>query len=160
MVSDLTHSFPLSWAHTSRWGCWLSSQIIYSLAAACFGFISAVFFAVGSAFLSQSKAVAQARTYWGFNLAYAKAIVSQSAQYAVGALLLFLAFLLQVVAALASPAVLQSQHLVLSSAWLFVPTVLAAVGIPSWLGCRWLTKWRLAKVLEELPNGVGSESQS
>jgi hypothetical protein len=136
----------------------LSSQIIYSLAAACFGFVSAVFFAVGSAFLSQSKAVAQARTYWGFNTAYAEAIVSQSAQYAVGALLLFFAFLFQVVAALASPTIPHSQCPVLSSAWLFVPAVLTAVGFPSWLACRWLTKWRLAKVLVELPNGGDSES--
>ena len=138
----------------------MSLQIMFTLAAACFGFVSAVFFAVGSAFLSQSKAVALSGTYWGFNSALAESIVSQSAQYAIGSLLLFVAFLFQVVAVLTSPAIIQVQCLVLSSAWLFVPLLLAAVALPSWLSCKWLTKWRLQKVLAELQVRVNNANQS
>ena len=83
-------------------------------------------------------------------MATTEAIVSQSAQYAIGALLLFFAFLLQVVAALASTTIPQSPYLLLSSAWLLVPSVLAVIGLPSWFLCRWLAKWRLEKVFAEL----------
>ncbi|WP_300452772.1 hypothetical protein [Accumulibacter sp.] len=128
----------------------MSSQTLYSIAAACCGFISAIFFAVGSAFTSQQKIVALSGTYWNFNPVFAAAAVSQSTQYAIGALLLFVAFLLQVVAALAPPTIPQAQCPVLANAWLFVLSILAVIGLPAWLSCVLLTKWRLKKVLEEL----------
>jgi hypothetical protein len=120
------------------------------LAAACFGFVSAVFFAIGSAFLSQSKIASLSGTYYRFNSAIAASIVSQSTQYLIGAVLLFFAFLFQVVSALASPAIIQSTSPVLASVWLFVSSVLVAIGLPSWLICNYLTKWRLDRVLTEL----------
>ncbi|MDO9106788.1 MAG: hypothetical protein Q7U57_17740 [Methylovulum sp.] len=134
----------------------MSEQTIYSLSAACFGFVSALFFGIGSAFLSQSKTVALSGTYWGFNSALAASVVSQSAQYAIGALLLVVSFVLQVLVVPASQANHQWQCPVLVSAWLFVPSLLATIGLPSWLACKYLTKWRLARVLKQLKNKKSS----
>ena len=132
----------------------MSEQAIYSIAAACFGFVSALFFGVGSAFVSQSKTVAMSGTYYSFNVALAEALVSQSAQYAVGALLLVVSFVLQVLAVPASQAIHQWRCPVLASAWLLVPSFLAPIGVSTFYLCRWLTKWRLEKVIKEIMKGL------
>jgi hypothetical protein len=128
----------------------MSVQTICSLLAACFGFVSALFFGVGSAFLSQSKTVALSGTYWGFNPVLAEATVSQSAQYAIGALLLVFSFILQVLVVPASQANHQWLCPVLATAWLLVPVSLAVIGLPSYLVCKYITKWRIARVLKAL----------
>lgn len=66
----------------------MTEQTIYTLLAACFGFISAVFFGFGSAFTSQTKMVTLSKTYWYYNKEYADSTVSQSTQYATGALII------------------------------------------------------------------------
>ena len=133
----------------------MSEQAIYSIAAACFGFVSALFFGIGSAFLSQSKTVAMSGTYYSFNIALAEALVSQSAQYAIGALLLVVSFVLQVLAVPASQATHQWRCPVFASAWLLIPTFLFAIGVPAFFLCKWLTKWRLAKVIQQIKKEVG-----
>ena len=74
----------------------MSEQLAFTLLAACFGFVAAVFFCVGNAMNSSDKILLQATPFWGFSEPLARALASQRAQYAVGALLLVSSFLLQV----------------------------------------------------------------
>jgi hypothetical protein len=80
----------------------MTEQTALNLVSACFGFVAAIFFCIGSAFTSHEKLVALSKTYWGYNLEFAKATVAQSTQYAIGGLLLLFSFVLQVVATQAS----------------------------------------------------------
>ncbi len=80
----------------------VTEQLAFTLLAACFGFVAAVFFCVGNAMNSSDKILLQATPFWDFSEPVARALASQRAQYAVGALLLVVSFLLQVAAALAS----------------------------------------------------------
>ena len=128
----------------------MTEQTIYTLLAACSGFISAVFFAFGSAFTSQAKMVALSKTYWDYNKEYANSTVSQSTQYAIGALLLIISFSFQVQAVLASATIFQTSCLVLTNPLLFAICAVLSIGIPAFFVCRLLTKWRLAKVIAQL----------
>ena len=132
----------------------MTEQTIYSLLAACFGFISALFFGVGSAFTSKVKMVSLSKTYWGYNQEYAAATVSQSTQYAVGAVLLVVSFALQVQATLVTTAIIQVQCPVLAKPILFVFLSLLSIGFPAWFACSLLTKWRQNQVIEQLKNEV------
>lgn len=80
----------------------MTEQLALTLAAASVGFISAVFFCIGTVLNSAEKILAQSTPYWDFSLPVASSLTAQRAQYAVGALLLLASFLLQVAAALAS----------------------------------------------------------
>lgn len=128
----------------------MTEQTIYTLLAACSGFISAVFFGFGSTFTSQAKMVALSKTYWGYNKEYAYSTVSQSTQYAIGALLLIITFSLQVKAVLASTAISQTSCQVLTNPLLFVFCAVISIGIPAFFVCKLLTKWRLEKVIAQL----------
>lgn len=128
----------------------MSEQDIYSLSAACIGFLSACFFGAASAFTSKSKIVALSQTYYEFNREFAAATASQSTQYAIGSLLLIFAFLLQVLAVPASQDNVRSTCPILLNHWLFVPSLLAVIGIPSVLLSVWLLKLRLSQVVKEL----------
>lgn len=132
----------------------MTEQTIYTLLAACFGFISAVFFGFGSAFTSQTKMVALSKTYWDYNKEYADSTVSQSTQYATGALLLIISFGLQVQAVLASTTTFQTSCLVLTNPLLFVFCAVLSIGIPAFFVCRLLTKWRQEKVISQLQKEV------
>ncbi len=132
----------------------MTEQTIFSLLAACFGFISAMFFGFGSAFTSQTKMVALSKMYWDYNKEYADATVSQSTQYLIGAVLLIVSFGLQVKATLASTAIFQASCLVLTNPLLFVFCAVLSIGIPAFFVCRLLTKWRQEKVISQLQKEV------
>lgn len=67
------------------------------------GFLSALFFALGTIRLRTKDIVGIAGTYWDFNLNLADSIASQRAEYIAGALLLLLSFSLQLSANLVPP---------------------------------------------------------
>ena len=81
----------------------MDEQLAFALSAASVGFVSAVFFCIGTVFNSAKQIMLQSTPFWDFNEHVARALTAQRAQYAIGALLLVASFLLQVTAALASP---------------------------------------------------------
>lgn len=89
----------------------MTIQTALNLISACFGFLAAIYFCVGSAFTNKKKLAAISVTYYWYNPDFARAATSQATQYAIGGLLLIVSFLLQVVAIQASATILISQHL-------------------------------------------------
>ena len=81
----------------------MTGTLALSLAAAAFGVIAGLWFCVGSMFTSSETVAELATSYWDYHAAHAQVVIEQSAQYSVGAPLLVIAFILQVLAAL-SPA--------------------------------------------------------
>ena len=82
----------------------MTEQLLLTLMAATIGFVAAIFFCIGNALNSAEKILLQSSTYWDFNKHLASSLAAQRSQYAVGALLLLVSFLLQVAAALAPAA--------------------------------------------------------
>jgi uncharacterized membrane protein YkvI len=80
----------------------VTEQLALTLIAASVGFMSAVFFCIGGVFSSAKQITLQSTPFWDFNEYVAHSLTAQRAQFIVGALLLVVAFLLQVAAALAS----------------------------------------------------------
>jgi len=116
----------------------MTEQLALTLAAASVGFVSAVFFCIGGIFSSAKQITLQSTPFWDFNEYVARALTAQRAQFVVGALLLVVAFLLQVAAALASPTNPSCLPQLLGT-WpylvlaVLVPTGLVAVGISALL---------------------------
>jgi len=116
----------------------MTEQLALTLAAASVGFVSAVFFCIGSILNTSAKILLQSTPYWDFSAPVARALTSQRAQYVVGALLLVISFCLQVSAALACSTTLSSlpqflhtwHYLVLA---VLVPTGLIAGGLSALL---------------------------
>lgn len=135
----------------------MSEQLAYTLLAAVFGFIAAVFFCFGAALLRHKTIVVLAGTYWDFNVVQATAIVSQSAQYAVGALFLVVSFVLQVAAALTSPTALLLTNSYLSKPVAFVASALLALGLLAYFAYQALLHWRLPPVLSELEANTSAQ---
>jgi hypothetical protein len=128
----------------------MSEQLAYTLAAACFGFISAIYLCIGTALLSQRKMVLLCGTYWGFNEEQARAIVSQSTQYAIGGLLLVVSFFLQVVATLASATNRITLYTVFTQPLIFVAFILVVLGILSFATYRIAISFRLPQAIAAL----------
>ncbi|MGZ8937475.1 MAG: hypothetical protein ACXW02_08340 [Halobacteriota archaeon] len=141
----------------------MTEQLALTLAAASVGFVSAVFFCIGNALNSAKKIERQATPQWDFMESVARSLTAQRAQYVVGALLLLVAFALQVTAALASstnPVALPQYlhtwtHLVLA---VLVPTGMIAGGLSALLYASTirkvlrLSKERQQKIEVELKN--------
>jgi len=136
----------------------MNEQLAYTLAAASVGFAAAAFFCVGTALLRHKTMIALATSYWDYNKKHATAIVSQSAQYAVGGLLLVVSFILQVVAALASPTNLLSLHPVLVNAYIFVLAISLLTGAAAFGLYKLLLRWRLPPLLQELEENTKASS--
>jgi len=125
----------------------VTEQLAFTLAAATVVFASAVFFCIGNASNTSAKIMLQAAPFWDFSQPAARALAAQRAQYVAGALLLVIAFLLQVAAALAPATTLaalpQSLH-----TW---PYLVAAVLLPTlfvaFLAARLLYERTIRKVL-------------
>lgn len=74
-------------------------NVFLSTLAAVFGFVASVCFCIGAISTSPAKIKQMsAGMVWGTNQALSDALASQSAQYAIGGLLLVVSFLLQVAA--------------------------------------------------------------
>ena len=136
----------------------MNEQLAYTLLAAGIGFVAAIFLCVGTALLRHKTMIVLATSYWDYNKEHATAIVSQSAQYAVGGLLLVVSFLLQVVAALASPTNLLSLHPVLANACIFVLAILLLAGASALGLYKLLLRWRLPPLLQELEENTKAAS--
>lgn len=119
----------------------MSESLTYTLAAAAVGTIAAFWFCVGSAFMSVATMAELATSYWDYHKARADAVVSQSAQYAVGALLLVAAFALQVAAALVPPTSQLALPQILSSPYIFLVSVLLPV---------WALSFGIYKLLQRI----------
>jgi len=128
----------------------MTEQTALNLVSACFGFIAAIYFCIGSAFTSHEKLVALSKTYWGCNLEFAKATVSQSTQYAIGGLLLLVSFVLQVVATQVSATIQVTNHPIYGHySFVVVGTLLLVGGISKFFYSR-ANKTRIEKVETEL----------
>ncbi|MDD2308856.1 MAG: hypothetical protein PHH91_04655 [Desulfuromonadaceae bacterium] len=128
----------------------MAEQTALNLVSACFGFVAAIYFCIGSALTSHEKLVALSKTYWGCNLEFAKATVAQSTQYATGGLLLLVSFILQIVATQASPTNQLTNHPIYGH-YLFVVagTLLIVGGLSKFLYSK-TNKVRMHKVEMEL----------
>ena len=78
-------------------------QIALNVTAASLGFISALFFCVGSIFNTTESILLQATPFYDFSEPIALSLSAEKAQYSVGALLLVMSFFCQIVAATVSP---------------------------------------------------------
>lgn len=128
----------------------MTEQTALTLISACFGFVAAIFFCIGSAFTSHDKMVALSRTYWGANLEFAKATVAQSTQYAIGGLLLLVSFGLQVAATQASATNQIMNHPIYGHYLFVVVSTTLLVGGLSWLLYVKTNKTRYQRVEAEL----------
>ncbi|MDO8464844.1 MAG: hypothetical protein Q7S46_06275 [Gallionella sp.] len=79
----------------------MTEQLVLTLVAASVGFVSAVLFCIGGILNTSNKILLQSTPYWDFSKPVASSLAAQRSQYVIGALLLVIAFLLQVAAALA-----------------------------------------------------------
>jgi hypothetical protein len=126
----------------------MTEQLAFTLAAAAVGFASAILFCVGNASNTAEKILAQTMPYWDFSKPVAESLAAQRAQYIVGALLLLVAFALQVAAALASSAVLAPLPQFAQSWCAIILVVLVPTLFVAWLGARLLYKATMKKVLQ------------
>ena len=78
-------------------------QLALMLTAASVGFVSAIFFCVGSILNTPESILLQATPFFDFSEPIALSLSAEKAQYSVGALLLVVSFILQVLAALVPP---------------------------------------------------------
>ena len=138
----------------------MTEQVGYTIVASSLGFVSAVFFGIGSAFMRKEKIAQLAATSWGYSPAHAAAIVSQSAQYSVASLFLVAAFFLQIVAAQASTTTVLMVHSALENPWLFAASILALAFFVAWLLSAALAKWQLPRVLAHLKTQSESPSST
>lgn len=108
----------------------MSLQTLLSIIAASIGFVSGVWLCVGSALIKPSRIAQADDDSWDAAPGIAEALISQSAEYLTGGLLLLVSFALQVVAASVSAATLQWPCQDLLTAWFVAPvTVVGSFGI-------------------------------
>lgn len=127
----------------------MTEQMAYTLASASIGFVAAACFCLGSAFLSRKKIILLATTYFDYSKEQAIAIISQSAQYLIGALFLVVAFSLQVVATQASQASLKFPLQAFECAYIFAAAVLFSSALLAFVLFRVLML-RQPSILKEL----------
>lgn len=115
------------------------------------GFSAGVFFCIGNVFNSPKSIAEQASPFWDFSEPFAKGLSAQRAQYIVGAVLLLLAFSLQMASIfvakqqIALPSCLN--NIAILSGVFFV-TVMVLFGLGSWL----LYKVTLRRVYQHRPS--------
>ena len=112
----------------------MTEQLALTLVAASVGFLSAVFFCIGSILNTPVKILDQSTPFWDFSKPVASSLAAQRSQYVVGALLLVFAFLVQVAVALASSVTPSNLPLCLHNWYaivlaVLVPTALIAGGL-------------------------------
>lgn len=120
-------------------------QIALTVTAASIGFVSALFFCVGSIFNTPESILLQATPFYDFSEPIALSLSAEKAQYSVGALLLVISFVFQVVAATVSPTK-SSRLLQTLGHWRLVFLVVlltSAISIPI---CYQLDQLTIAKV--------------
>lgn len=78
----------------------MTITVFLNVIGLCLGFLSAVFFAIGALTMTPTIIQKVAATYWDANQHWGDSLAEQRADYIVGALLLFLAFMSQLIGAL------------------------------------------------------------
>ena len=114
------------------------------------GFLSAVFFAVGTLRLRTKDIVGIAGTYWDFNQHLADSIASQRAEYIAGALLLLVSFALQVAANLVPSTLQPSQLQPFGFALCAIGLAFLIIAVLVWLLCCSLAARTKAAIRKEL----------
>lgn len=130
----------------------MSLQTLLSVLASSCGFVSAFWFGAGALLISPSKIVTASDDSWDAEPGTDKILVSQSAEYFAGGLLLAASFLLQVAAVQVSTATLQWNCPILQSGWsVALIGVLASVALsyPVFLLRRKIL-WQLVRKIKEL----------
>ncbi|WEJ61823.1 hypothetical protein [Thiomicrorhabdus lithotrophica] len=127
----------------------MTEQMAFTLSSASTGFVAAICFCIGSAFLNRKKIIVLSSTYWGYNEAQAKALISQSVQYLIGAFFLIVAFALQIVATQASQNELHLPHPALESPYTFVVVIFLSCSLLAYVIFRGLLL-RQPSILKEL----------
>jgi hypothetical protein len=124
----------------------MDQQIALNVAAACFGVVAALWLCLGTALIHPKTIEWFADEPWDSAEVTANALISQSAQYLAGALLLILAFALQVGANLTERATPLVSWLAQLGAFTFV---LLSLFLASAIGAAvfWLQRARLANVV-------------
>lgn len=104
----------------------MSWQSLLSVIAASVGFVSGIWLCFGAALVTPERIVKADDQSWKADPGIAETLISQSAEYLAGGLLLAVAFGIQIAAALAPTANLQGQCQGLLSGWVVVPASLVA----------------------------------
>jgi len=124
----------------------MTATLAYILAASASGIVAALWFCLGSVFMAPKTIAELSRSYWDYHPAHADAIIAQSAQYSIGAPLLVMAFIFQVLGAVVDP----NDHLhlpqILTSPLTFLFCILLSVWVISYLAYRLLLKIKGARV--------------
>lgn len=110
----------------------VSWQSLLSVIAASVGFVSGVWLCFGAALVTPASIVKADDQSWNSDPDIAGALISQSAEYLAGGLLLVVAFGTQIAAALAPTTNLQWQYQGLLSGWVVVPASLVASALVSY----------------------------
>jgi hypothetical protein len=126
----------------------MSEQLALTLTAASVGLVSAIFFCISGVLNSVERIAEQTTTYWDYSEPLVQSLASQRAQYAVGGLLLLVAFALQVMAALASSTTISGLPQWLSTWPRLLPTVVVPTTLISWFVCGALERVIVKKVLQ------------
>ena len=124
----------------------MNAALAYTLAAAAVGIVAGLWLCVGSALASSETIADIATSHWDYHKAHADAVIAQSAQYSVGAPLLVGVFVLQVLAAVASPTSVLSLPQVLAIPVVFLLLVLLPVWGLSFVAYRLLLRVKGARV--------------
>ncbi len=124
----------------------MTATLAYTLAASATGIVAALWFCLGSVFMAPKTIAEISRSYWDYHAAHADAIITQSAQYSVGAPLLVITFILQVLAAVVDPACHLRLPQVLTSPLVFLLCIILPVCALSYLAYRLLLRVKGARV--------------
>lgn len=125
----------------------MSAQLAFTIAAATVGLVAAILFCVGNAMNAAKDIYSQATPYWDFSEPVARALTMQRAQYVVGAVLLLIAFVLQLAAALTPGDRKAALPYALDSWCNLLAAILVPVAVASWMAVRIAFRHTLRKVL-------------
>lgn len=128
----------------------MTLSIFLSIFGVSIGFLSALFFALGTLRLRAKDIVGIAGTYFDFNQHLADSIASQRAEYIAGALLLLASFALQLAANLVPPTLQPSHFQPFGCALSAIGLALLAISVLSWFLCRSLSEKTKKAVRKEL----------
>lgn len=127
-------------------------SIFLSTLASVFGFVASICFCIGAISTSPNKIKEMsAGMVWGTNQALSDALVSQSAQYAIGGSFLVVSFLLQVAASAVDQACLIMLHPLLAKPVSLALAALIPCSILSLVGF-YLVQEKLSKKLKQYEN--------
>lgn len=124
----------------------MSLQTLLSIIAASIGFVSGVWLCFGAVFIKPAQIAQAADESWDAEPNIAGTLISQSAEYLTGGLLLLVSFALQVVAASVPTANLQWPYQAVLSPWFIAPATVVASGLFSYPIFEWRKRGLLKKV--------------